>query len=181
MITQASTETSTHDTRSADSTHGTDGTEGKAPMVVAPIGQVSTDAEGRFLAVAPAYRSGLRGLADFGHVYAIWWAARYDVPEARSVLVVPLPYADDREAGVFACRAPVRPNLVMMSLCAVLSVDEAAGVVRIGDIDAFDGTPLLDLKPYYGCTDRVRDPREPDYLVGWDAWFSDESLLPGEE
>lgn len=148
---------------------------------ITPIGEVGSDDAGQYLSVAPAHRAGLRGLADFGHVYAIWWAARYDVPEARQVLLAPLPYADGREVGVFACRAPVRPNLVMMTLCAVTSVDEETGVVRVGGIDAFDGTPLLDLKPYYGCTDRVREPREPAYLVGWDEWFSDEHLLPGEE
>ena len=153
-----------------------------APAIdITPIGEVGSDDAGQYLSIAPAYRSALRGLADFGHVYAIWWAARYDVPEARQVLVAPLPYADGREVGVFACRAPVRPNLVMMTLCAVTSVDEEAGLVRVGGIDAFDGTPLLDLKPYYGCTDRVREPREPAYLVGWDEWFSDEHLLPGEE
>lgn len=152
-----------------------------APAIgLTPIGEVATDDVGRFLRIVPAYRAGLRGLADFSHVYALWWAARYDVPEAREVLVVPLPYAEGHEVGVFACRAPVRPNLVMTTLCAITSVDEEAGVVRVGGIDAFDGTPLLDLKPYYGCTDRVRDPRQPDYLVGWDEWFSVEELLPGE-
>jgi tRNA (Thr-GGU) A37 N-methylase len=153
-----------------------------APTIsLVPIGEVRTDEQGRLLAVAPAFRPALRGLSDFGHVYALWWAGRYDVPEARQVLVVPLPYAEGHEAGVFACRAPVRPNLVMMTLCAVRAVDEEAGIVRVGDIDAFDGTVLLDLKPYYGCTDRVREPRQPEYLVGWDEWFADESLMPGEE
>lgn len=153
-----------------------------APAItLTPIGEVATDDVGRLLRVDPAHRAALRGLADFSHVYALWWAARYDVPEAREVLAVPLPYAEGHEVGVFACRAPVRPNLVMMTLCAVTSVDEEAGVVRVGGIDAFDGTPLLDLKPYYGCTDRVREPRQPDYLVGWDEWFSIEELLPGEE
>lgn len=169
----------THDS-SATATRQEDAPGAPPEIRIAPIGEVGTDADGRYLAIAPAYRAALRGLADFGHVYAIWWAARYDVPEAREVLVAPLPYADGREVGVFACRAPVRPNLVMMSLCAITSVDEETGVVRVGDIDAFDGTPLLDLKPYYGCTDRVREPREPAYLVGWDEWFSDEHLMPGE-
>lgn len=153
------------------------------PITMTPIGQVCTDDAGQYLQVAPAYRAGLAGLADFGHVYALWWAARYDMPEARGLLTVPLPYADGREVGVFACRAPVRPNLIMETLCEVLGVDEATGTVRVGAIDAFDGTPLVDLKPYYGCTDRVREPKEPGYLAGWDAWFpaGGTTLMPGEE
>lgn len=153
------------------------------PMTMTPIGEVLRDAAGPYLQIAPGYRPALTGLADFGHVYAFWWAARYDNPELRGLLRVPLPYADQREVGVFACRAPVRPNPVMSTLCEVLDVDEASGVVRVCNIDAFDGTPLVDLKPYYGCTDRVREPRQPDYLVGWDAWFpaDGEGLMPGEE
>jgi tRNA (Thr-GGU) A37 N-methylase len=152
-------------------------------MAMTPIGEVLRDAAGPYLQIAPDYRPALKGLADFGHVYVLWWAARYDDPELRGILRTPLPYADQREVGVFACRAPVRPNLVMSTLCEVLGVDEASGVVRVGDIDAFDGTPLVDLKPYYGCTDRVREPRQPDYLVGWDTWFpaQGEGLMPGEE
>jgi len=54
---------------------------------------------------------------------------------------VPLPYAGAREAGVFACRSPLRPNLIMTTVCRILAVDEAQGTVQIENIDAFDGTP----------------------------------------
>jgi tRNA (Thr-GGU) A37 N-methylase len=48
--------------------------------------------------------------------------------------------------GVFACRAPVRPNLIGLSLCKVLAVKD--NVVEVQTIDAFEGTPVLDLKPF---------------------------------
>lgn len=154
-----------------------------ATMTMTPIGRVHEDDDGRFVEVEARYREGLRGLGDFSHVYVLWWATRYDEPELREMLVVPLPYADDREVGVFACRAPVRPNLVMSTLCEIAAVDEAAGTVHVVGIDAFPGTPVLDLKPYYGVTDRVREPVVPDYLVGWDEWLPAEgiTLMPGEE
>ena len=53
--------------------------------------------------------------------------------------------------GVFACRAPVRPNLIGLTLCRIVSVK--ANVVEIEKIDAFTDTPILDLKPYIPGTD----------------------------
>ncbi len=49
-------------------------------------------------------------------------------------------------SGVFATRAPVRPNLIGLTLCRIISVKD--GIVEIDSIDAYDGTPILDLKPY---------------------------------
>ncbi|MBT8227107.1 MAG: tRNA (N6-threonylcarbamoyladenosine(37)-N6)-methyltransferase TrmO [Dactylosporangium sp.] len=146
-----------------------------------PIGHVTRES-GIELRLDEPYRAGLSGLGDFGHVVVVWWAGRYDVPEARQVLTVPLPYADNREVGVFACRAPVRPNLVMTTVCAIERVDQTRGVVEVGDIDAFDGTPLLDLKPYHGVTDRVRRLRVPEYVADWAEWLpeSGTALMPGE-
>ena len=130
-----------------------------ASMTMALIGRVRQDEAGQCLEIDTQYRDGLRGLGDFSHVYVYWWAARYDIPELREMLVAPLPYADGREVGVFACRAPVRPNLLMSTLCEITSIDAAAGTVRVVGIDAFPGTPVLDLKPYYGVTDRVQRPK----------------------
>lgn len=68
---------------------------------------------------------------------------------------------DDRNplSGVFATRAPVRPNLVGLSLCKVISVNE--NVIEIDGIDAFAGTPVLDLKPYIPSLESIPDARTP--------------------
>ncbi|NLT54175.1 MAG: SAM-dependent methyltransferase [Actinomycetales bacterium] len=152
------------------------------PLCLTPIGRVVRDAGTTGVRIDPPYRAGLRELGGFSHVLVLWWAGRYDDEDHRRTVVVPLPYAEDREAGVFACRSPARPNPVMTTVCAVESVDEETGVVRLGALDAFDDTPVVDLKPYYGVTDRVRSPRIPDYLVGWPEWFPEEGigLMPDE-
>jgi len=65
--------------------------------------------------------------------------------------------------GVFATRAPVRPNLIATTLCKIQGIDE--GVIRIDRIDAFDGTPILDLKPYIPAADRAEsEVRVPDWV-----------------
>jgi tRNA-Thr(GGU) m(6)t(6)A37 methyltransferase TsaA len=147
-----------------------------------PVGAVARDANSIHINIDAPYRAALKDLKEFSHVVVFWWAARFDDPQYREVLVAPLPYADNREAGVFACRAPVRPNLIMSTVCKLLDVDEASGVVRLHNLDAFNGTPVVDLKPYYPITDRVKEAHIPNYLVGWPEWMPEEGIgLFGDE
>lgn len=65
--------------------------------------------------------------------------------------------------GVFACRAPVRPNLIALSLCKVLSITN--NIIAVDKIDAFNGSPILDIKPYIPSIDNEpKDIRMPDWL-----------------
>jgi len=57
-----------------------------------------------------------------------------------------VPYRDTRERGLFATRAPSRPNPIGLSVVRLLGRD--ANVLRVADVDILDGTPLLDIKPY---------------------------------
>lgn len=108
--------------------------------------------------VAPA----LQGLDGFSHVWVLWWFDRSDTPEKRSVLQVhPRGNIKNPLTGVFACRSPVRPNLIALSLCRVISVTD--NVVEIDNIDAFPHTPVLDLKPYIPGYDSAK-ASIPDWL-----------------
>jgi len=104
------------------------------PLCLTPIGRVVRDAGTTGVRIDPPYRAGLRELGGFSHVLVLWWAGRYDDEDHRRTVVVPLPYAEDREAGVFACRSPARPNPVMTTVCAVESVDEETGVDQLGQV-----------------------------------------------
>jgi len=150
---------------------------------ISPVGRIARP-EGGAIAVQvdAAYRAALKGLDTFSHVVVVWWAQRFDEAQYREVLVVPLPYAGDREAGVFACRSPLRPPLTMTTVSRIRAVAEAQGTVQIENIDAFDGTPVLDLKPYFPVTDRVQTVRISPDLVGWPEWMPDEGigLMDGE-
>jgi len=116
-------------------------------FTVHPIGQVQK-ADGRTLIVLDKkYEKGLLGLEQWSHVQVIWWFDKNDTPQKRAVLQVH-PRGDSQNplTGVFACRAPVRPNLIALSLCKIISVKD--NVVEVEKMDAFEGTPVLDLKPY---------------------------------
>jgi tRNA (Thr-GGU) A37 N-methylase len=100
-----------------------------------------------------------------------WWADAFDNVADRARLHIQPPYAPDREIGVFATRSPFRPNPISMTTCPILAVDEAAGRATVSDIDAFDGTPIVDLKAYLAICDRVREVRHAPWLEGWPEWM----------
>lgn len=131
-------------------------------FIMRPIGQIQ-NAEGRTLIVLDkAYQPGLLGLDGFSHVQVFWWFDRNDTPEKRAILQVhPRGNAENPLTGVFATRSPLRPNLIALSLCKIVAVKE--NVVEIEKIDAFEGTPVLDLKPYAPGQDSAVGVRVPDW------------------
>ncbi len=133
-------------------------------FIMRPIGQIQS-AEGRTLIVLDkAYQPGLLGLDGFSHVQVFWWFDRNDTPEKRAILQVH-PRGDSKNplTGVFATRSPLRPNLIALSLCKIVAVKE--NVVEIEKIDAFEGTPVLDLKPYAPGQDSAVGVKVPDWAV----------------
>jgi len=104
------------------------------------------------LRIYQKYVPALKGLDGFSHVAVLYWFHKNDTPRKRGILQV-YPRGDRKNplTGVFACRAPVRPNLIALSVCKILSIE--GGEVRIGSIDAFDDTPILDLKPHIPSMD----------------------------
>jgi tRNA-Thr(GGU) m(6)t(6)A37 methyltransferase TsaA len=140
-----------------------------------PIGRVKAGADGQPFSVLidPAYREGLLQLESFSHAMIFWWADRLDGPEARKLLTTELPYARGQKAGVFACRSEYRPNPIAVTTVPILNVDVDTGTVLIPWIDAMDGTPVLDLKPYLPSSDRVRDVRVAPWMADWPVWMEE--------
>jgi len=112
---------------------------------VYPIGYVRK-AEGRTTIVLDTkYQPGLLRFEKLSEVWVLWWFDRNDTPEKRSILQVhPGGNPNNPLTGVFATHSPVRPNLIAMTRCKIISVKD--NVVEIESIDAFPDTPVLDLK-----------------------------------
>jgi tRNA-Thr(GGU) m(6)t(6)A37 methyltransferase TsaA len=141
-----------------------------------PIGHIHHGTDEVTLKLLKAYAPGLRHLDQYSHVMVFWWASKHDNPKSRSTMQTTLPYAPGTTAGVFACRAEYRPNPIAMTVCKILTVDEAKGIVKVAKIDAFDGTPILDLKGYIPVCDRVRKVRVPGWYDGWPEWLPEDGL-----
>jgi tRNA-Thr(GGU) m(6)t(6)A37 methyltransferase TsaA len=102
--------------------------------------------------VDPAFRPGLAGLTPGQGVILLYWtgAARRDV-------IVQTPAHRDTATGVFALRSPARPNPVALAVVRLLAIDAAAGILTVDALDAFDGTALLDIKPWLASVDVAPD------------------------
>ena len=107
------------------------------------------------LLIEPQYCEGLVDLDGFSHLYLIYLFHRAADTKMRVV-----PFLDDRPRGVFATRAPVRPNHIGLSVVELVEVSDCRVTIR--NIDVLDGTPLLDIKPYIAQFDGVAESRS-----GW--------------
>ena len=97
-----------------------------------------------------AYRAGLEGLERASHVVLLTFLDR-----APRNLLVQKPRHAPKTSGTFALRSPARPNPIGLHIARLVALDEAAGVLTLDAIDVLDGTPLLDLKPYFASVDSV--------------------------
>jgi len=130
---------------------------------VQPIGHVQKTDDRTMIVLDKKYQPGLLGLDGFSHIYVFWWFDRNDTPESRSVLQVhPRGNRENPLTGVFATRSPRRPNLIALTLCRVVAVKE--NMIEIEKTDAFDGTPVLDVKPYLPGYDTTEDAKVPDWV-----------------
>lgn len=100
------------------------------------------------------YRPGLAGLAGHAHIVMLTW-----MHQAARHIIVQRPRHMAEARGVFSLRSPARPNPVAVATVRVLDVDMAAGVVRIDATDCVDGTPLIDIRPWYADMDVPPDWR----------------------
>jgi tRNA-Thr(GGU) m(6)t(6)A37 methyltransferase TsaA len=129
-----------------------------------PIGHVKKSENRTLLVLDKKHEPGLLGLDGYSHIYMIWWFDRNDTPEKRSVLQVhPMGNRDNPLTGVFGTRSPMRPNLIALTLCKIVAVND--NVIEIEKTDAFDGTPVLDIKPFIPGYDSTPDAKLPDWLA----------------
>ncbi|MFO7369849.1 MAG: TrmO family methyltransferase [Bacteroidales bacterium] len=135
-----------------------------------PIGKVIASNGNYSIHLEKEYLSGLTEIDGFSHLQVIWWGSMVDKPELRSVLVSKKPYKKGPEKiGVFATRSPVRPNPVLITNISVLQIDHEKGIIHTPWIDAGNGTPVLDIKPYH-LSERVKDCVVPDWCKHWPEW-----------
>jgi tRNA-Thr(GGU) m(6)t(6)A37 methyltransferase TsaA len=109
------------------------------------------------IALDPRYARALTGVESSTHLLVLYW-----MDEARRDLVIQAPRHYGEPRGTFALRSPVRPNPIAASVVKLVKVDGLK--LDVVGLDCRDGTPLLDIKPYFASTDAV-----PDAVVGWHA------------
>jgi len=136
------------------------------------IGTVAAK-KGYSVKLSGEFAEGLSGLEGFSHVLVVWYASKAPAWQPN-MLTMERPYLNAPERmGVFATRSSARPNGVCVSVAAVSSLDVKKGVIGLWWIDAEDGTPVLDVKPYYRCSEYARDARYPAWCADWPESIED--------
>ena len=108
----------------------------------------------------PRYWAGLDGLRPGAHLVVLYW-----MDAARRDIIVQRPRHLDRLVGVFSLRSPARPNPGAMAVVTLQAVDPAAGTLTVDAIDCYDGTPLLDIKPWLPSVDVPEGYDRPESSV----------------
>ncbi len=101
------------------------------------------------------FAEGLADLEGFERIWLLYWCHCSAAPRMRVI-----PYRDTQERGLFATRAPARPNPIGLSCVRLLRIEK--DVLHVCELDILDGTPLLDIKPYVPAFDSF-----PDAGSGW--------------
>lgn len=117
----------------------------KQSFVIHQIGEIRKTEKHTCITIFEEFEPGLKGLESFEELTVVYWFNRNDVPEKRSILQVhPQGNPENPIRGVFATHSPRRPNLIAISRCKILSINK--NVIEIDEIDAYDRTPVIDLK-----------------------------------
>lgn len=112
--------------------------------------------------IFPEFAEGLHDLEGFSHLYMI-----YHFHRAGPMKLRVKPFMDNMERGLFATRAPVRPNAIGLSIVELVGIEGL--VLHLDGVDILDGTPLLDIKPYSARFDCIQNTRN-----GWQDTVRDE-------
>jgi tRNA-Thr(GGU) m(6)t(6)A37 methyltransferase TsaA len=101
------------------------------------------------------YSQGLQDVEGFSHLMIL-----YFFHKSKDFSLLGKPFLEDKLHGIFSIRSPHRPNHLGVSVVRLL--EKKGNLLKVGEIDVFDGTPLLDIKPYVPEFDGRKDVK-----IGW--------------
>jgi tRNA (Thr-GGU) A37 N-methylase len=145
---------------------------------ITSIGKVERSGKTPKIVLEEKYRPALLELDNFSHAIVVWWGDKYEEYRYQVDMQMYPPYAPDVLTGLFATRSPVKPNPILTTVCKIISIDIEKGELIVNEIDAFDNTPILDLKAYFPTEDRVKDLFVPDRFKEWGDWVPEEGIKP---
>lgn len=114
------------------------------------------------LEIEPLWAEALDGIEEFSHIWILWWLDQSPDQRPGALKVHPEGRQEIPLVGLFATRSPRRPNPVAMTPVRLL--ERQGNRLRVAGVDAYPGTPILDIKPYLRRGDQIPDAVMPDWL-----------------
>lgn len=114
--------------------------------------------------IFPKYCAGLKDLEEFSHIIILYWFhLRDDAENRKTLLVVPRRHEANVEVGVFASRSPSRPNPIGLCVVELLKIQNC--ILTVKGLDAIEGSPIVDIKPYLPRSDLVQNAKVPEWTL----------------
>ncbi len=146
-----------------------------------PIGFIRTENHLYRIELLAKYLPALTNINGFSHLQIVWWGHLFDNSAQREMLIGEKPYQTGPDKiGIFATRSPMRPNPVLITNIAVQTIDFKKGIIYTPYIDAEDGTPVIDIKPYHK-SERVRACSVPAWCQHWPEWDEEAATFDWEK
>lgn len=128
-----------------------------------PVGVLWNREDSTVAEIYPEYSDAIMGLEQFSHIMIFCWFHKNDRDEQREILQVhPRKDRNKPLRGVFATRSPQRPNPIGIFICSLVRIN--GNMLKVKKIDAFDGTPIIDIKPYIPGMDSIKNGEVPDWV-----------------
>jgi tRNA-Thr(GGU) m(6)t(6)A37 methyltransferase TsaA len=128
-----------------------------------PVGLVHKNDDGAEIEIYQKFSNALLGLDSFSHMIVFYWFHKNDTPQKRNTLQVhPRKNKRNPLTGVFGTHAPLRPNLIAISVCRIRSI--LSNRILIDEIDALDGSPVIDIKCFIPDKEPLPDLKLPDWV-----------------
>jgi tRNA (adenine37-N6)-methyltransferase len=120
-----------------------------------PIQPIAADGIQGQIELLPEYVAGLKDLEGFSHITLVYHFHKIEGFELEVI-----PFMDTEKRGIFSCKAPKRPNAIGISTVKLLRIE--GNILHIEQVDMLDGTPLIDIKPFFPKYDNRNH-----VLIGW--------------
>ena len=120
-----------------------------------PIQPIAAEGIRGTIELLPEYAAGLKDIEGFSHITLIYQFHKIEGYELRVV-----PFMDTETHGIFSTKAPKRPNAIGLSTVKLIAVE--GNILHIEQVDMLDGTPLIDIKPFYPRYDNRENVK-----IGW--------------
>lgn len=126
------------------------------------IGEVESTSDISTIHIHPDFCQGLLGVESYSHLIILYWMHLRDDDENRGTLLVTPPRHEGSPlTGVFACRSPSRPNPVGLAVVKLEAIEGC--MLKVSGLDALEGSPIVDIKPYSPRADSIPDARTPKW------------------
>lgn len=111
------------------------------------------------IVVDKKFTKALKGINDYSHVIIVYW-----MDKIKDYVITHRPQGNPNVpiVGIFACRCPQRPNPI--AITTVKLIEHKGNIIKVKGLDVLDGTPIIDIKPYWPQYDKVENEKIPDWV-----------------